>query len=398
MPFAKKSVRQQPLPGGRPGDDALGQRQRARPPERPAADQALGRGLRRLECGRPGGGRLGSGRRRPRRCGRASICRTTCFSIAICRTSAASSTLTATTPRPSRRLAGRSRLCLTAIADEFGAEIPCCPYTDNEGDHIGQAILRHRNRSPAILLANHGVFAWGHSPRAAALKAAVMTKGRGQNGFPRPAPRPAGRHCAGGSREMVPAVPYALRAELMRTRQKTKKTVTERRNAFPTSSPDPRLHPGQSRLFQFGVGRQDARPDHSGDGDAGGAGGRARRGPDQGRLRPIATTRPSSAELFRQNKVQGIVVGAVNFGEEQSVAWTVRQAGLDVPVLIFGCQEEETLTLQTPRRDAFCGLLSIGDVLRQIGADTPWRGGRSAFPPIRRSRPTSIGSAASAAW
>jgi L-ribulose-5-phosphate 4-epimerase len=66
-------------------------------------------------------------------------------------------------------------LCLTAIADQFGAEIPCCPYTDNEGDHIAQAILRHRNRSPAILLANHGVFAWGLSPRAA-LKAAVMTE------------------------------------------------------------------------------------------------------------------------------------------------------------------------------------------------------------------------------
>ena len=39
-------------------------------------------------------------------------------------------------------------LCLTAIADEFGAEIPCCPYVDNEGDHIGQAILKHRNRAP----------------------------------------------------------------------------------------------------------------------------------------------------------------------------------------------------------------------------------------------------------
>jgi L-ribulose-5-phosphate 4-epimerase len=66
-------------------------------------------------------------------------------------------------------------LCLTAIADEFGAEIPCAPYVDNEGDHIGQAILKHRNRAPAILLANHGTFAWGDSPRAA-LKAAVMTE------------------------------------------------------------------------------------------------------------------------------------------------------------------------------------------------------------------------------
>lgn len=66
-------------------------------------------------------------------------------------------------------------LVLTAIADEFGDEIPCAPYVDNEGEHIGEAILRHRNRSPAILLGNHGVFAWGSSPKAA-LKAAVMTE------------------------------------------------------------------------------------------------------------------------------------------------------------------------------------------------------------------------------
>jgi L-ribulose-5-phosphate 4-epimerase len=66
-------------------------------------------------------------------------------------------------------------LVLTAIADEFGAEIPCAPYIDNEGEHIGEAILKYRNRSPAILMGNHGVFAWGASPRAA-LKAAVMTE------------------------------------------------------------------------------------------------------------------------------------------------------------------------------------------------------------------------------
>ena len=66
-------------------------------------------------------------------------------------------------------------LCLTAIADEFGAEIPCAPYVDNEGEHIGEAILKSRSRAPAILLGNHGVFAWGASPRAA-LKAAVMTE------------------------------------------------------------------------------------------------------------------------------------------------------------------------------------------------------------------------------
>jgi L-ribulose-5-phosphate 4-epimerase len=66
-------------------------------------------------------------------------------------------------------------LVLTAIADEFGAEIPCTPYVDNEDEHIGEAILKYKNRSPAILLGNHGVFAWGSTPKAA-LKAAVMTE------------------------------------------------------------------------------------------------------------------------------------------------------------------------------------------------------------------------------
>ena len=74
------------------------------------------------------------------------------------------------------------------------------------------------------------------------------------------------------------------------------------------------------------------------------------------------------AELFRRQNVEGIVIGAVNFGDEQAAAWVVRQAKLDVPVMIFGCQEEELLTPDTPRRDAFCGLLSIGEALRQIGA------------------------------
>ena len=62
---------------------------------------------------------------------------------------------------------------LTAIADEFGPEIPCAPYVDNIGDHIGEAILKYRNSAPAVLLANHGAFTFGATP-AAALKAAVM--------------------------------------------------------------------------------------------------------------------------------------------------------------------------------------------------------------------------------
>ena len=62
---------------------------------------------------------------------------------------------------------------LTAIADEFGESIPCAPYVDNQDEHIGEAILKHKNLAPAILLAQHGAFCWGASPRAA-LKAAIM--------------------------------------------------------------------------------------------------------------------------------------------------------------------------------------------------------------------------------
>lgn len=66
-------------------------------------------------------------------------------------------------------------LILTAIADEFGGEIPCTPYIDNEGENIGLGIFKHRTQAPAILLGNHGVFAWGGSVKDA-LKAAVMVE------------------------------------------------------------------------------------------------------------------------------------------------------------------------------------------------------------------------------
>ena len=71
---------------------------------------------------------------------------------------------------------GRAIPCaLTAMADEFGAEIPCAPYLDNEGDSIANGILRYRNRGPAVLLAKHGVFAFERTPTRA-LKAAAMVE------------------------------------------------------------------------------------------------------------------------------------------------------------------------------------------------------------------------------
>ncbi len=73
------------------------------------------------------------------------------------------------------------------------------------------------------------------------------------------------------------------------------------------------------------------------------------------------------AELFRKEKVDGILLGAMNFGEESAVAIALKKTALDVPVLVFGSQEDETLTMKTVRRDSFCGLLSLCEVLRQVG-------------------------------
>jgi len=64
---------------------------------------------------------------------------------------------------------------LTAIADEFGGEIPVGPFALIGGDDIGRGIVEtltgHRSR--AVLMRSHGVFAIGRSPRDA-VKAAVM--------------------------------------------------------------------------------------------------------------------------------------------------------------------------------------------------------------------------------
>jgi L-ribulose-5-phosphate 4-epimerase len=64
---------------------------------------------------------------------------------------------------------------ITAMADEFGGDIPCAPFAVIGDDSIGQAIVEtlDGHRSRAVLLANHGVFAIGRNAREA-VKAAVM--------------------------------------------------------------------------------------------------------------------------------------------------------------------------------------------------------------------------------
>lgn len=64
---------------------------------------------------------------------------------------------------------------LTAMADEFGGEIPIGPFARIGDDEIGQGIVAtlRGSRSPAVLMRSHGVFAVGPDARSA-VKAAVM--------------------------------------------------------------------------------------------------------------------------------------------------------------------------------------------------------------------------------
>jgi L-ribulose-5-phosphate 4-epimerase len=64
---------------------------------------------------------------------------------------------------------------LTAMADEFGGEIPIGPFALIGDEEIGRVVVETLtgHRSPAVLLRSHGVFTLGPGPRDA-IKAAVM--------------------------------------------------------------------------------------------------------------------------------------------------------------------------------------------------------------------------------
>lgn len=73
---------------------------------------------------------------------------------------------------------GRSIPCvLTAMADEFGGDIPCGGFALIGGEEIGRVVVETlaNSKSPSTLLQNHGVFAVGPNAEAA-VKAAVMTE------------------------------------------------------------------------------------------------------------------------------------------------------------------------------------------------------------------------------
>jgi L-ribulose-5-phosphate 4-epimerase len=91
---------------------------------------------------------------------------------------------------------------LTAMADEFGGPIPVGPFAIIGDDSIGRGIVAtlDQHRSPAVLMANHGVFTIGRNARAA-VKAAVMCEDVARS-----------THLARQLGEPVPLPPHAVDA------------------------------------------------------------------------------------------------------------------------------------------------------------------------------------------
>lgn len=73
---------------------------------------------------------------------------------------------------------------LTAIADEFGGDIPVGPFAIIGDDSIGRGIVEtlRGHRSPAVLMRQHGVFTIGKGAKSA-LKAAIMCEDNAKSAF-----------------------------------------------------------------------------------------------------------------------------------------------------------------------------------------------------------------------
>jgi len=75
------------------------------------------------------------------------------------------------------------------------------------------------------------------------------------------------------------------------------------------------------------------------------------------------------AAYFKKNaeKIDGIIVVLPNFGDELGVVNTIKMAGLNVPVLVQACDDDNDKVDVKSRRDAFCGKLSVCNNLYQYG-------------------------------
>ncbi|MHC4389078.1 MAG: L-fucose/L-arabinose isomerase family protein, partial [Planctomycetota bacterium] len=75
------------------------------------------------------------------------------------------------------------------------------------------------------------------------------------------------------------------------------------------------------------------------------------------------------AAFFAQKAglIDGVIVTLPNFGDEKGVAETIKQSGLNVPILIQAEPDTEGRMSIANRRDSFCGKISVCNNLRQAG-------------------------------
>jgi L-fucose isomerase-like protein len=75
------------------------------------------------------------------------------------------------------------------------------------------------------------------------------------------------------------------------------------------------------------------------------------------------------AALFRENRerIAGVIVTLPNFGDEKTVAETLRLAALGVPVLVHAFPDTVGKMGIRDRRDSFCGKMSVCNNLTQFG-------------------------------
>ena len=75
------------------------------------------------------------------------------------------------------------------------------------------------------------------------------------------------------------------------------------------------------------------------------------------------------ADLFKAHReaIDGVLVTLPNFGEEWSIATTLRWVGLDVPVLVQAFPDDALKMTIADRRDSFCGKMSACNNLMQYG-------------------------------
>lgn len=73
------------------------------------------------------------------------------------------------------------------------------------------------------------------------------------------------------------------------------------------------------------------------------------------------------AGLFTDNakKIDGIIVTLPNFGDEKSVAESIKRSGLDVPILVQAEPDVKNRMTADYRGDSFCGKISVCNNLRQ---------------------------------